>query len=92
MVGPTEGVGFGGPLGMEAWRGDLEGHAKWRGFGGPAGAEFLHLTSKFWSRGPYGGPHRRCSYKPITIHNFEGKKKNGTQFGWIVKNATRVLY
>jgi hypothetical protein len=31
MVGPTEGVGFGGPLGMEAWRGDLEGHAKWRG-------------------------------------------------------------
>jgi hypothetical protein len=32
------------------------------GFGGPAGVEFLHLTSKFWSRGPYEGPHWRCSY------------------------------
>jgi hypothetical protein len=30
MVGPTfEGV-FGGPLGMEAWMGNLERHTKWR--------------------------------------------------------------
>jgi hypothetical protein len=27
-VGPTEGGGFGGPPEMEAWREDLEGHAK----------------------------------------------------------------
>jgi hypothetical protein len=30
-------------------------------FRGPAGDGFLHQTSKFWSRGPYGGPRWRCS-------------------------------
>jgi hypothetical protein len=31
MVGPTEGGGFEGPPRMEGGRGNLEGHAKWRG-------------------------------------------------------------
>jgi hypothetical protein len=61
MVGPTEGVDLEGlqkcRLGGEIWRGMQNGGA----FGGPAGVEFLHLTSKFWSRGPYRGPHLRCS-------------------------------
>jgi hypothetical protein len=30
-------------------------------FRGPAGVDFLHPTSKFWSRGPYRGPHWSCS-------------------------------
>jgi hypothetical protein len=50
-------------VGGEIWRGMQNGG----GFGGPAGVEFLHLTSKFWSRGPYGGPHWRCSY--ITLNS-----------------------
>jgi hypothetical protein len=25
---------------------------------------FLHQASKFWSKGPYGGPHWSCSNPP----------------------------
>jgi hypothetical protein len=41
---------------MEAWRGNLERHANGGSFRGPAAVEFMHLTSKFRNRGPYGGP------------------------------------
>jgi hypothetical protein len=67
--------------GLQEWRvggGIWRGMQNGGGFEGPAGVEFLHLTSKFWSRGPYGGPHWRCSnsdkfrYVKI-IYNLEGK-------------------
>jgi hypothetical protein len=41
------------------WRGMQNGGP----FRGPAGVDFLHSTSKFWSRGPYRGPH--WSYSKI---------------------------
>jgi hypothetical protein len=65
MVGPTFG---GGMEGLQKWR---VGGGIWRGmqngglFRGPAGDGFLHQTSKFWSRGPYGGPCWRCSNRAI---------------------------
>jgi hypothetical protein len=34
----------------------LERHANGGSFRGPAAVEFMHLTSKFRNRGPYGGP------------------------------------
>jgi hypothetical protein len=55
--------------GLQKWR---VGGGIWRGmqngglFRGPAGDGFLHQTSKFWSRGPYGGPRWRCSYSSNT--------------------------
>jgi hypothetical protein len=39
-------------LRWEIWRGMQNGDL----FRGPAEDGFLHQTSKFWSRGPYGGP------------------------------------
>jgi hypothetical protein len=54
----------GGVEGLQEWR---LGGGIWRGlknggsFRGPAGVDFLHSTSKFWSRGPYGSPHKSCS-------------------------------
>jgi hypothetical protein len=53
-----------GMEGLQEWR---LGEGIWRGmqnggvFRGTAGVVFLHQTSKFWSRGPYGGLHWRCS-------------------------------
>jgi hypothetical protein len=62
MVGPTFGGAFGEPLEMEGGRGIWKGMQNGGLFRGPAGDGFLHQTSKFWSRGPYGGPRWRCSY------------------------------
>jgi hypothetical protein len=45
-------------VGGGIWKGMQNGGL----FRGPAGDGFLHQTSKFWSRGPYGGPRWRCSY------------------------------
>jgi hypothetical protein len=64
--------------GAHIWRG-MEGLRKWRVgggiwrgmqngglFKGPAGDEFLHQTSKFWSRDPYGGPEMLLEFSPIS--------------------------
>jgi hypothetical protein len=44
-------------LGREIWRGLKNGGS----FRGSVGVDFLPKTSKFWSRGPYRGPHWSCS-------------------------------
>jgi hypothetical protein len=43
------------------------------GFGGPAGVEFLHLTSKFWSTRPYGGPTGDALMAQLNLKNCEQK-------------------
>jgi hypothetical protein len=41
---------------MEAWRGIWRSLKNGGSFRGPPRVDFLHLTFKFWSRGPYGSP------------------------------------
>jgi hypothetical protein len=61
MVGPTFGGGNGRPqewrVRVGIWR-SMENRGAYRG---PAGVDFLSKTFKFWSRGPYRGPHWKCS-------------------------------
>jgi hypothetical protein len=47
-------------------------------FRGPAGVGFLHKTSKFLSRGPYGGPHWSCSKS-----NSDGFMYDRLRGGWV---------
>jgi hypothetical protein len=60
-MGPTFG---GGMEGLKEWRvrvgiwRSMENEGSYRG---PAGVVFLPKAFKFWSRGPYRGPHWSCS-------------------------------
>jgi hypothetical protein len=82
-VGPT----FGGDLeGLREWRvrrgiwRDMQNGGSFRD---PAGIDFLHSNSKFWSRGPCRGPLELLSREAIS-RQFAPQK-------WIV-NASMVYY
>jgi hypothetical protein len=63
--------GNGGPPRIEGGSENLKEYGKWRSIQRPCWSWFLPKTSKFWSRGPYRGPHWSCSQN---LRRFEKEK------------------